>query len=71
MDGEHCFESFGYIPSQIEEFLHDSDDMLNIRLLSVDSVVEAHGKETRMWALAVPIEAAQPQLSAVRTVKIG
>lgn len=38
--------------------------------MSVDSVAEAHGPETREWASAAAIEAAQPQLSAVRTVKI-
>lgn len=38
--------------------------------MSVDSVAEAHSKETREWASAAAIEAAQPQLSAVRTVKI-
>lgn len=71
MDGELRFQSVRYIPSQIGEFLHESDDVLNIKLSSVDSVVEVHGKETRVWAFAAPIEAAQPQLSAVRTVKIG
>lgn len=71
MDGELCFQTVQYISSQIEEFLQDSDDVLNITLLRVDSVPEAHGKETRVWALAAPIEAAQPQLSAVHTVKVG
>ena len=71
MDGELCFQTVGYIPSQMEEFLHDSDDILNISFLSADSVLETHVMETRVWALAAPIEAAQPQLSAVRTVKIG
>lgn len=71
MDGELCFQTVGYIPSQIEDFLQDPDDILNITPLSVDSVLEARGKETRVWTLTAPIEAAQPQLSAVHTVKVG
>lgn len=66
-----AFQIVGYIPTQIEDFPQDSDDTLNIKLLSVDSVLETYGKKTRVWALTSPIEAAQPQLSAVHTVKIG
>lgn len=70
-DGELCFQIVGYIPSHIEEYLQDSDDVLDIRPLRVDFVLAAQGKETRVWALAAPIEAAQSQISATRTVKVG
>lgn len=69
-DGELCFQTVGYIPSRIEDFLQDSDDMLDIRPMKVDSVLAAQGNETRVWALTATIEAAQPQLSVTHTVRV-
>lgn len=70
-DGEICFQAFKPISSQLSEFLQDLNSVLQVELLMEDSVHIGNGHKISVWTLTGAIDAAQPQQSVFRSVKIG
>lgn len=70
-DGEICFQVLGPIPSHLSVFLQDLDGGLQVDPLLDGSIHVSKGLETSLWTLTGSIEAAQPQKSAFRSVKLG
>lgn len=70
-DGEICFQASRPISSQLSVFLQDLNSVLEVELLMKDSVHISNGHKTSVWTLTGPIDAAQPQQSVFRRVKVG